>query len=100
MVFYLHGVTPVNKMAKWLGLSLSPWKLFNIVMTTSNRGGKKNKTGEGGGGGCGEGCLSRPTARIQTDPLNEAPSLLLSPRPRLVCFRESRQKPSSRTLRR
>lgn len=29
--------------AKWLGLSLSPWKLFNIVMTTSNRGGKKIK---------------------------------------------------------
>lgn len=32
--------------AEWLGLTFSPWKLFNIVMTTSNRGGK-NKTGLG-----------------------------------------------------
>lgn len=46
MVFFpYNAVMPVNKMAKWLRLSLSPWKLFNIVMTTSNRGEKIKRVG-------------------------------------------------------
>lgn len=46
VLFFPHlAVMPVNIMAKWLGLSLSPWKLFNIVMTTSNRGEKIKRVG-------------------------------------------------------
>lgn len=83
-LFFHHCVIPVNKMAKWLGLSLSPWKLCSILSWQPTIGEKKNKTGWGG---------TVKGAVIEADGTNPDGScertLLSSPVPQLICFHES-----------